>query len=137
MRQRYSWLWVIVLMQASFPVMAERGSLDEIMLGLSEEMTRIGDGIWREEFSVIALAAEAIAGHPLPPLMQRLKLLSDLGSNSSQFIAADKALKAAALEVVAAAKQEDLSAVLNRYQVVQQRCVDCHNWYRNSIQSHN
>lgn len=137
MRRQYSWLWMIVLMQISTPMMAEGGPMDEIMLGLSEEMTRIGAGIWAEEFSTIALAAEAIAEHPLPPLMQRLKLLADLGSNSSQFMAADKALKAAALEVVAAAKQEDLEAVLNRYQVVQQHCVDCHSWYRNSIQPQN
>ncbi len=102
----------------------------EVMQGLGENMARINEGIWREEFVAVGLAAEGIAEHPLPPLLQRLELLAALGTDASQFMKADKALQAAALALKEAAGKRRMGEVMSAYQVLQQRCVACHTWYR-------
>lgn len=104
--------------------------MEKMMLELSANMARINEGIWRDEFAEVALAAEGIAEHPLPPLLQRLELLAELGADASRFMDADKEMKAAAMQIRQAAEERRIDEVISRYQVLQQRCVACHAWYR-------
>jgi len=110
------------------------GAMGQIMKGLGENMARIGDGIWREDFTVVATGALGIAEHPLPPLWDRLELLAGLGTDATQFMKADEELKAAAMALKEAAGQQRIEEVMSSYQVLQQRCVACHTWYRDVIQ---
>jgi cytochrome c556 len=112
------------------PVVAGEGPMNRMMQGLSENMARINEGIWREDFEAIAGAAEAIAEHPLPPLLQRLELLAQLGTDSSRFMKADKEMQGAALALKEAAGGRQVAEVVSRYQLLQQHCVECHSWYR-------
>ncbi len=132
MRQRLEWLVVTALLMTPVRVAAGDGPMEKMMQELSVNMARINEGIWREAFDEVAQGAEGIAEHPMPPLLQRLELLAELGTDASRFMKADKALKAAAVAVTEAAARRDLGEVLSRYQVLQQNCVACHTWYRKS-----
>lgn len=113
------------------------GAMEEVMQRMAEEMTRISHGLWREDYSTVAEAAGNLVKHPMPPLLERLALLAQLGSDATQFMKADQALQSAAMELKAAAKQRRLDEVTVRYQTVQQRCVDCHSWYRKRAATRN
>lgn len=130
MGQRLEWLIVTALLLVPLHAAAGDGPMEKMMQELSVNMARINEGLWREAFSEVAQAAEGIAEHPMPPLLQRLELLTELGTDAPRFMEADKALKAAAVAVTEAATRRDLGEVLSRYQVLQQRCITCHTWYR-------
>lgn len=104
--------------------------MQRIMQGMGEDMAQIADGIWREEYDKVAVAAERIAEHPMPSFLERLALLGRLGSDAPQFMKADEKVQAAALALKEAAGERSIEPVLNRYQALQQNCVSCHNWYR-------
>lgn len=120
----------MTLLVLAAPASAGGDVMNKMMQGLGEEMARISEGIWREEFVTIAGAAQAIAEHPLPPLLQRLALLAQLGTAAPRFMAADDEMKEAALVLKVAADGQRIDEVVSRYQQLQQRCVACHSWYR-------
>ncbi|MFO7592516.1 MAG: hypothetical protein R6X15_00535 [Pseudomonadota bacterium] len=112
------------------PCVAASDAMKEIMLDLSDGMTQINAGIWREDYQGVAAGAASIAEHPMPPFLQRIKLLAELGGDSSAFMRADDAMREAALDLKKAAMSERTDEVLVNYKVLHQRCVDCHSWYR-------
>lgn len=104
--------------------------MQRIMQGMSTSMVQIADGIWREEYDKVAVAAQGIAEHPMPSFLERLALLGRLGSDAPQFMKADEKVQAAALALQEAAGERSMEQVLSRYQALQQNCVSCHSWYR-------
>lgn len=128
-------VWVVGVVMAMWasPNMAANDAMKQIMLGLSEAMTRINAGIWREDFQKVAVGAESIADHPMPPLLQRLKLLAELGADSSDFMRADDGMRAVAQDLKEAAVEERIDEVQVQYKLLHQRCVDCHSWYRGNL----
>lgn len=132
MRQLSKWLTGAALFLPLVSVAAENGTMEEVMQRMGEEMTQISNGLWHEDYTAVAKAAENLARHPMPPLLERLSLLAQLGSDASQFMKQDKALQAAALALKEAAGQRHPDKVMDRYLVVVQRCVACHSWYRDS-----
>lgn len=134
MRYHFRWIGLTVLLLSPAVSAAGNEAMGAIMQDLSRQMVRISEGIWHEDYPRVAQAAEAIVEHPLPPLMERLELLARMGTKASRFMQADEALQAAALALKEAAGQQDMEKVMQHYQVVQQRCVSCHSWYRNSEQ---
>lgn len=127
------WIAGAVLAMWVSPNMAANDAMNRIMLGLSEGMTQINAGIWRDDYRSVAAGATSIAEHPMPPLMQRLKLLAELGADSPAFMRADDAMRAAAQDLKEAAEEKRVDEVLVHYKQLHQRCVDCHRWYRGNL----
>ncbi|MCW8919525.1 MAG: cytochrome C [Gammaproteobacteria bacterium] len=130
MRRLCGWMGIMTLLVLAAPAAAAGDVMNRMMQGLGAEMARINEGIWREDFEAIAGAAAAIAEHPLPPLLQRLELLAQLGTAAPRFMAADDEMREAALALKEAAEGGRIDEVVSRYQPLQQRCVACHRWYR-------
>jgi len=68
---------------------ASDGSLKQIMQQLSKDYSDLNHAILIEDFDGAASAAHAIAYHDKPSLGQRMKVLSELGSEMSEFKKAD------------------------------------------------
>jgi len=117
----------------SMPAAAESASLLEVMRQLGTRMGQINDGIWKEDYAAIADAAHYIAEHPKPPMKQRKKILGALGTDAIDFRAADKRVHDDALEVVEAARSEQMPAVVERYQRLVDGCVSCHGQFRERL----
>lgn len=108
--------------------------MQRIMQGMSESMTRIAAGLWRDDYALVQTAAKGIAEHPEPSLLEKLALLGRLGGDAPRFMEADEALQSSALALVEAAAEGRPEQVLERYQQVLQRCVACHRWYRTAVE---
>lgn len=128
---RVLFIWVtVILMLQSIPALAGNEPMKSMMQGLSRQMARVNEAIWRESYEEVAAAAEDIAKHPLPPVMDRLAMLAQIGTDASEFMQSYRALQASAVTLKEAARQERIEEVVSRYQILQQRCVACHSWYR-------
>lgn len=109
---------------------SESRSLKLLMVELAQDMTRINDGIWRSDRTMIADGAQAIADHPkiLPSQMETLK--EKLGERFSGFVQLDQAVHDMAAELVESAPKADMNAILQSSGQLQQGCVACHAGYR-------
>lgn len=137
MRVFFRWTWLSILFLPAQLNASEQGAMQRIMQGMSNDMVQIADGIWCDDYARVAAAAESIAEHPMPSLLERLALLGRLGGNAPQFMKADEKLQAAALALKEVAGERSMEKVLNRYQALQQNCVACHNWYRGIAEQQN
>lgn len=109
---------------------AERSALSAIMRGMSRNMQIIADGIAREDWALIAETAPLIADHPRPPLADKIRILSMLGTDSTKFKSHDQQTNRAARDVHQAASRQDGIAVIAAYQRLQTACFDCHRSFR-------
>lgn len=128
--QSLSILLILALLLPARLMAGDSGPMQPIMQAMGENMARIAAGIWREDYDEVGAGAVLIAEHPLPPLLERLSLLSQLGSEAPHFMAADEDLKSAALALEKVARTKKLDAVMRQYHLLQQQCVACHRWYR-------
>lgn len=127
--KRLSILWLMLLLPTTQPVSAS-SALQPIMQAMEASTVQIGEGIWREDYLAISEAATAIAGHPMPGLLDRLALLSRIGGDASRFMQADEAVQEAALDIKRAAERQSLAEVAEHYWRMQQHCLNCHLEFR-------
>ena len=108
--------------------------LQLIMVALVQDMNRIADGIWYEDFEMIRAGAQSIADHPRVPPAQMRVIQETLGDPFTSFVAMDQMVHDTALEVAEAARQRNLQQVLRAQGRLQGGCVACHSAYRDTVQ---
>lgn len=111
-------------------------ALQKIMLSMGLEMHNIGDAIATKNWKAIEKSATWIADHPKPPMVERMKIMSFLGTEALQFKTNDKKTHNAASDVADAAKQQNNASVNNAFATLQQTCLACHQTYRAKLQDH-
>lgn len=109
------------------------GSLKLIMQQLGKDYSSLNHAILMEDFDSAAIAARAIAYHDKPSLGQRMKVLSELGSEMSEFKHADEKIHDLATGVEAAANSKNMQLLIQRQSQMLAACMSCHTNYRSRI----
>lgn len=110
--------------------------LKSIMAGLATDMASVASGIWFEDTTVIADAAESIAGHPRVPPEQVAAIQAALGDEFQHFVAFDQLVHDRAVQLQGEATASQPMADLARtYFDVAEGCVACHTAFRGRLSS--
>ncbi len=107
--------------------------LRPLMVDLSLDMERIHQGLWREDYVMIAQGARSIAEHPKITSEQMAAIKKALGTSFKQFVQFDVTVHEAASALADAAADENLKAVLKHRRQLQQGCISCHAGFREQV----
>lgn len=107
--------------------------LRPLMVDLSLDMERIHQGLWREDYVMIAQGARSIAEHPKISSEQMAAIKKALGTDFKQFFQFDVTVHEAASALADAAAGENLEAVLKHRRQLQQGCISCHVGFRAQV----
>ena len=110
--------------------------LHKIMRELGQNMQIITDGISLKEWGLIAKIALQVANHPQPPMVEKMRILSFVGTDAGNFKAYDDKTHQAAEEVSRAALRQDGPAVLSTFAKLQNSCIACHQNFRKPFLEH-
>jgi len=111
------------------------GSLKFIMGGLGNDMTRVSQGLWVDDFEAIAAGASAVADHPHVSPTELGRVRTTLGERLPAFVTADRAVHDAAQRVAQAAEARDMDSVLREMAVLESGCVSCHAQFREVLKT--
>lgn len=100
---------------------------------LLSDMQKVDEGIYTEDYEVIAENAGNIAEHPTMTEEDKKLVKTTLGEQMKQFVAFDVTVHHHADSMRIAAEKENMIEVLRHYNIVQQGCVDCHANFRSQI----
>lgn len=115
---------------------AEPLELQKVMKGLGTNMQVITDGISREDWELVAKTAPMIAEHPQPPLTEKMRIMSFMGSDMAKFKAFDGETHEAAHDLLHAAHEKNGLKVIAAFQKVQTACLSCHQTFRGKFVEH-
>ena len=115
--------------------MPRTAPLPRIMAWLAEDMNRISAGLWREDWALIADAAERVAFHPKVSEEERRRIFGILGEDAGGFRRADLFVHETAKGLREAARAEAMDRVLTLYADLQRGCVACHDAYRDRLRA--
>ncbi len=104
-----------------------------IMQRLNADMAGLSQGLWLEDWQVIAARSASIAGHaPIAP-EEIERIQATLGDEMHAFEEADEAVHTAAVRMHEAAEARDMKQFLAAFTEVQQGCVSCHTSFRDRL----
>ena len=115
---------------------SESLALRKIMSNLGKEMENITHGISLEDWKLVEKSALQIAEHPKPPFLEKIKILSFVGTNVGQFKAYDKKTHDAAIVLSQVAIEKDGLKVISEFSTLQNTCLACHQSFRQSFLEH-
>lgn len=107
-----------------------------VMQQLGRHMQAVAGAISAEDWAEVARLAPQIAKHPEPPLTEKVRVLTWLGTDAVKFRGLDQQVGAAANAMGDAARRGDGGAVIDAFAKVQQACLACHQGYRASFRQH-
>ena len=110
--------------------------LRNVMSKLSQDMQGVLGAISKEDWQMVAALAPKIADHAEPPLSEKVRILSWLGSDAGKFRGFDGQAHDAATAMGEAAKRRDGQAVIAAFAKVQQSCLGCHQSFRQPFLEH-
>ncbi len=108
-------------------------TLKQAMQGLLKNTQDITQGIFLEDYKLIATSANKIYDHPKPALHIRQKIMQNLGEEMAEFKAFDSVVHHKGLAIVAAAKQKNMPLVVDNYHSVIDACLACHGKFKQKI----
>jgi len=111
-------------------------ALRKIMRDLGKNMQAITDAISREDWEQIEKIAPQVADHPQPPLFEKIRILSYVGSDAPEFKGHDGKTNEAARTLGKAASSSDGEAVIAAFANLQTTCFDCHRNFRQAFVEH-
>ena len=115
---------------------AEPFELQKIMKDLSKNMQTVTDGISREDWEVVAKTAPLIADHPQPPLTEKMRIMTFMGSDMPRFKAFDGNTHDAAEEMAKSAQERNGQKVIDSFHKLQSACQSCHQTFRAPFVEH-
>ena len=111
-------------------------ALQQIMKDLGSNMQVVTYGISREDWELVERTAPLIASHPQPPLTEKMRIMSFMGSDMGRFKGHDETTHNAAHTVGQAAANKDAKAVITAFQALQMACLGCHQEFRKPFVAH-
>lgn len=115
---------------------AEPLALQKVMKDLGINMQVIADGISRGDWDLVEKTASLVADHPRPPLSEKMRIISFVGTDMGKFKAFDGETQDQAQAVARAAKVKDGSGVILAFQKLQTSCYNCHSEFRKPFVEH-
>ena len=107
-----------------------------IMQDLGRHMQTATLAIAREDWALVEKTAPLIASHPQPPLMEKTRILTFLGTDMGKYKSHDRKTHEAAHELAQAAKNKDGMAAIAAFQSIQSGCYGCHREFRKPFVEH-
>ena len=111
-------------------------ALRSIMQDMGKNMQVITDGISREDWALVAKVAPLIADHPQPPLLEKMRILSFIGSDVATFKGYDGKTHEVAQALQQAALDGDGQGVISSFAALQNSCLACHERFRKQFVAH-
>ncbi|MGM0693420.1 MAG: cytochrome c [Pseudomonadota bacterium] len=111
-------------------------ALRRIMQELGEDMQTVTDGISREDWVLVAETAPTIANHSQPAAIERMRILSFLGTDANTFRNHDKKIQQAAQRLEKAAENRNGTEVIAAFAALQNGCLACHEEFREPFTEH-
>lgn len=115
---------------------ADPSSLREVMTDLGRHMEAITAGIAREDWPSVSTEAALIAGHPQPPMAEKMRIMGFAGTRTGQFRAYDADTRKSAEAVRASANANDGSGAILAFAKLQESCLGCHHAFRKAYIQH-
>ncbi|OAH96013.1 cytochrome C [Methylomonas methanica] len=110
--------------------------LKRIMQELGRSMQTISDAISREDWALVAKIAPQIAEHPEPPVIEKMRILTFIGTNMGTFESHDEITHQAARALEQVASRNDGQGVITAFANLQSSCLACHQSFRQSFVEH-
>jgi len=110
--------------------------LQGVMQQLGHDMQDVTWAIATENWSTVAELSPKIARHAQPPIMEKLRILSWLGSDAGKFRELDGDVHDAAMAMREAAMRGEGQAVISAFSEVQLSCMGCHLNFREPFIKH-
>ena len=121
---------IMTCSQAFSETAPEPLALQKIMRDMGKNMQVIADGISREDWKLIEKTATLIADHPQPPLNEKIRILTYVGTDVSKFKSHDGKTHEAARVLEESAARKDGYAIIADFATL------CHQSFRKSFQEH-
>lgn len=115
---------------------AEPLELQKVMKDLGKNMQIVTDGISREDWTLVEHTSHLIGEHPQPPLTEKMRIMSFMGTNMGKFKSFDEQTHEAAHETASAAQAKDGQKVISSFQKLQSSCLACHQAFRSAFVEH-
>ena len=112
---------------------ADARPLKHLMVGLGQDMSRVSDGVWLEDFVMIETAAAAIADHPKITDHEIQLIKAQLGDRFTQFVSFDKIVHGTAVELAEVAMTHNIPRILELQGKIAQACFSCHATFRTEV----
>lgn len=127
----------LALSLLTLPVQAaEPLALQGVMKDLGKHMQTTVAAIAQEDWELVAETAPLIAAHPQPPILEKARIMSFMGSNMLKFKEFDAKTHEAAHELQHAAHEKNGVQVIAAFGKVQVACLDCHQAFRKTFVEH-
>jgi cytochrome c556 len=132
----------MLMAMASLTVIADSNTevkplaLRKIMQDMGKNMQGITDGISREDWELVEKMSLLIAEHPQPPPLEKISILSFIGTEVGKFKGYDEETHKAAQGLRQAAVTKNGSAVVFAYATLQNSCLACHLSFRKPFKEH-
>lgn len=104
-----------------------------LMVGLGQDMSRISDGLWHEDYEMIREGARGVADHPRVTPEEMAAIKAALEGRFEAFVGFDRLVHDTAEELAGAAAARDMGRVLELHSRLQQGCVSCHAAFRDEV----
>ncbi|MDT3678156.1 MAG: cytochrome c [Burkholderiaceae bacterium] len=111
-------------------------ALQSVMKQLGQDMQAVTAAISKEDWARVAELAPKIANHEQPPVMEKMRILTWLGTDAGKFRGFDGQVHDAAASMGDAAARGDGQAVIAAFAKLQQSCLGCHQNYRTAFIDH-
>ena len=111
----------------------ESTTLQAIMQGLRHNLVEIADGLLTDDLELVERGATGIATHPRIPPEQVQLVARELGEEMPAFKQFDMRVHDLAVEIGAAAKAGDKTAVIGKFQGLIDGCFGCHIAYKDRV----
>ncbi|MCW8830038.1 MAG: cytochrome c [Gammaproteobacteria bacterium] len=125
------------------PLLAENNAepveplaLFAIMEEMGKNMQTITAAIASEDWETVEETSPLIADHPQPPLGEKIRILTFIGTDVSAFKGHDGQTHQAAQQLGQAAASKDGEAVIVAFADLQRSCLSCHQRFRKSFRTH-
>lgn len=128
---------LLSLLTITAPAQADEPlALQGVMKDLGKHMQTIAGAIAYEDWVQVANIAPLIAAHPQPPIAEKARIISFMGSDMGKFKSFDMQTHEAAHEMEHAAHEHNGVQVIAAFQKVQASCLACHQAFRKPFAEH-
>ena len=110
--------------------------LRKIMQELGKDMQVITDAISHEDWARVANIAPRIAEHPGPSAIEKMRILTHIGTDAGKFESHDEITHLAARALEQVALRRDGLGVIAAFANLQNGCLACHQSFRNPFVEH-
>ena len=124
------------------PALAEKSTeikpleLRKIMQELGKDMQAITDAISYEDWAGVANIAPRIAEHPEPSAIEKMRILTLIGTDAGKFESHDEITHLAALALEQVALRSEGLGVIAAFANLQNGCLACHQSFRKPFVEH-